>query len=194
MTTTRLAWHGLGLSARSTLAWARGLYRAAREPRRAASTARLEHAQWLCASAEACVGEAQRLYLEGLESLRRTGITVQRHEQAGRVSFACRPLDGPATDPLLFESGHAGPAEPALLERMFGGTGEDLMRAFSRGLDRLDALGMFAGAAPLHLRPDPPAPTPRQDRAELPRRRPGAPSRRYRTPPAGPASLPLRQA
>jgi hypothetical protein len=181
------------MSARNTLAWARGLYRAAREPRGAASTARLEHAQWLCASAEACVGEAQRLYLDSLESLLRTGISVQRQEQAGLVGFACRPLDGPATDLLLFEDGHARPAEPALLERLFGGAGEDLLDAFGQGLNRLDALGMFAGAAPLHLRPDPPARTPRQDLAELPRRRPGAASRHFRNQPAAPPPpLPLR--
>lgn len=193
MITTRLAWQGLGMSARNTLTWARGLYRAARTPHSEGLGPRLEHAHWLCASAEACVGEARRLYVEGLESLLRTGIDVQRQDQDGRLRFACRFLDDPEAEAVLFEDGLPGPTKPLLLERLFNGASQDLLRVFGEGLKRLDALGMFAGAAPLHLRPDPPARTPRPDQAELPRRRPGAASRHFRKHPAGPP-LPLRQA
>ncbi|HZR37841.1 MAG TPA: hypothetical protein VFA75_20885 [Nevskia sp.] len=191
--TTRQAWHGLGTSARNTLAWARGLYRAARAPHSAAAAvARLEHAQWLCASAEACVEEAQRLYVEGLESLLLTGVSVQpRQAESGR-SLACRPLDDAGAGAVLFEDGQPRPAEPALLERIFGRAGEDLLRAFGLGLHRLDALGMFATPAPLLLRPDLPARSPRPDPAEPPRRRPSAASRSFRTRPAASPTLPLR--
>jgi len=192
--TTRLAWQGLGTSARNTLAWARGLYQAARVPRGAASAARLEHAQWLSTSAEACVGEAQRLYLEGLESLLRSGVSVQRQDDVGRVRFACRAVDGTAADLVQFENGQPDTAEPAVLERLFVSAEEKLLRVFGRGLIRLDALGAFNGTEALELRPDPQARTPRQNPAEAPRRRAGAASVHFRKhPPAPPPPLPLRQ-
>lgn len=161
---TPLAGHHFSLSARHYVEKIGALYERARSlvTHRSRHDSRLQVWEWHRASAQACIEEAALIYGDGLSALLRETVTVSCGKGLGAPQFYCRveTVDQSAQSFRVYRGVRIDePLEREAVERLFGGTDTEVLKAFAEGLCKLQRLGAFKRRRSLTLPPDADTPT-----------------------------------
>jgi hypothetical protein len=140
---------------RRWVAWAHFLFRrtGARPVRAARPDRPLEQSRWHQESAEACIEEARRLFVDGIECLLKAPVTVTC-DRGDPCEFVCRAGTAAPDGARLILRPCADSPEPVVPGAVFHPPQRSTLAAFAQGLQRLAEVGAFAGAAAITLVPN----------------------------------------